>query len=110
MGLSMLKSTKLNFEVLAVLAATAVVLYSQPAFAQTGGEIFRKAASTISCDVMPGKFGAMVSGFAGIFALISAATGSYRGAWALLFVSIGAFLFPEIIQIFFTDSIKCGKA
>ena len=91
-----------------VIAILTVLVVVEPTFAQTGGQIFKDAASDIACKVMPKKFGAMISGFAGIFALISAATGSYRGAWALLFVSIGAFLFPEIIQILFSSTVDCS--
>ena len=80
---------------------------SDPAIAQTGGGIFREAASNIACKVLPGKFGAMLSAFAGVFALIAAATGSYRGAWALVFVSIGAFIFKEFVAILFGDTVNC---
>ena len=80
---------------------------SELALAQEGAEIFQQASSNLACQVMPGKFGAMVSAFAGMFAIVSAATGSYRGAWMLLFVSIGAFIFKELIQILFPNSANC---
>ena len=75
--------------------------------AQTGGEIFQDAATQLACVVMPGKFGALLSTFTGIFALIAAATGNYRGAWALVFVSVGAFIFKEFVAILFGDSVNC---
>ncbi len=76
-------------------------------FAQTGGEVFKSAASNIACKVITGKFGAMLTIFSGIFAIVAAATGSYKGAWALLFVSIGAFIFKEFVSILFSGSIAC---
>lgn len=75
--------------------------------AETGEKVFKNAASNIVCKVISGKFGAMLTVFAGVFAIIAAATGSYKGAWALLFVSIGAFIFKEFVSILFSSSIVC---
>ena len=77
------------------------------AFAQTGGEVFQDAAVNLACNVLPGKFGAMLSAFTGIFALIAAATGAYRGAWALLFVSIGCYIAKEFVAILFPNTVNC---
>lgn len=78
--------------------------------AETGGEVFKSAASNIACKVITGKFGAMLTIFAGIFAIVAAAAGSYKGAWALLFVSIGAFIFKEFVSILFSGSIECAAS
>lgn len=98
-----------GMSVIAGLAVLSFVLLQFPAtsFAATGDEVFKTAATDIACKVMPKKFGAMLAGFAGLFALISAVTGSYKGAWALLFVSIGAFIFPEVIGILFKGTVSC---
>ena len=88
-------------------AALLLLGTGETVLAQTGGEIFQDAVGNIACNFMPGSFGAMISAFAGLFALIAAATGAYRGAWALVFVSVGAFIFKEFIQILFPDSVSC---
>lgn len=91
-----------------LLGASLLVLSgAELALAQTGGEVFGSAATNIACQVMPGKFGAMLSAFAGLFALVAAATGSYRGAWALVFVSVGAYIFKEFVQILFPGAVNC---
>ncbi|MBP9837439.1 MAG: hypothetical protein KBC84_01865 [Proteobacteria bacterium] len=96
-----------KFILLVAVYSVFIIASSNLCLAETGGEIFKDAATTLACKVMPGKFGAMLSVFAGIFAIVAAATGSYRGAWALLFVSVGAFIFKEIVKILFNDSIGC---
>ena len=77
------------------------------AAAQTGGEIFKSAAVNLACNVLPGRFGAMLSAFAGIFALVAAATGAYRAVWALVFVSVGCYIAGEFVGILFGDTVKC---
>lgn len=106
--LKLTSSSKLSLFAGAALLVVCLLQFPATAFAgATGEEIFQDAATKIACKVMPGKFGAMVAGFAGLFALIAAVTGSYKGAWGLLFVSIGAFIFPEIIGILFRGSVNC---
>lgn len=80
------------------------LLYSSPVLAQTGGEIFKKSADGLACKVMPKKFGVMISAFAGVFALLASVTGSYKAGWALLFVSIGAFIFKDIAAILYPST------
>lgn len=77
------------------------------AAAQTGGKIFQDAAVNLACKVLPGKFGAMLSAFAGIFALVAAATGAYRAVWALVFVSVGCYIAGEFVGILFGDTVNC---
>jgi hypothetical protein len=79
---------------------------SEIAAAQNGGEIFQDATVNLACKVLPGKFGAMLTAFTGMFALIAAATGAYRGAWALLFVSVGCYIAKELVGVLFGD-VNC---
>ncbi|MFN8391905.1 MAG: hypothetical protein U0136_16570 [Bdellovibrionota bacterium] len=76
------------------------------AAAQEGSEIFKDATVNLACHVLPGKFGAMLSAFTGMFALVAAATGNYRGAWGLVFVSVGCYIAKELVGILFDDA-KC---
>ncbi|MFN8391906.1 MAG: hypothetical protein U0136_16575 [Bdellovibrionota bacterium] len=49
-----------------------------------------------------GGFGALMSAIAGIGAIIASASGGFRMAWALVVVSIGAFILHEYVDIFFS--------
>lgn len=99
------KNPAIIFIILGIILISAGLI--DHAFAQTGSEVFKSAASNIACKVVPKKFGAMLTIFAGVFAIVAAAAGSYKGAWALLFVSIGSFIFGEFIKILFKGSIEC---
>ena len=89
-----------------LIVFAALLLICDSAFAASGEGIFREAGINIVCKVLPNRFGAMVSGFAGIFALVSAVVGNFRGAWALVFVSVGCYISAEMVGILFS-SIKC---
>jgi hypothetical protein len=71
------------------------------AMAQTGGEIFEQSACGILGDVLAADFGAMITVIAGSLAILASVTGSFRGAWALLFVSVGSFIFPDTVKLLF---------
>lgn len=49
---------------------------------------------------MEGSFGALVAAAAGIGAIIAAAVGGFKAAWALLVVSVGAFILRSYISLF----------
>lgn len=85
-------------------AAFLLVNFGAPAIASaqaTGGEVFQSATSKLLCYVLPGKFGAMISAFAGIFALVGAAMGAYRAAWALVLVSVGCYIAKDFVSVLF---------
>ena len=97
-----MRLVNLNFLAAFVLGTALILLVTEPALAEaTGDGIFRNAAIAIVCEVLPERFGAMVSGFAGIFALVSAVTGNFRGAWALLFVSVGCYIAADMVGVLF---------
>ena len=73
------------------------------AAAQTGGEVFKKYACSILGNVINGDFAAMITAITGVLAIIAAAAGSFKGAWALVFVSCGAFIFPALVETFFPN-------
>lgn len=84
---------------LAVLSLAAI----DPAFAQGGydgqkfGDICEK-----TFGYLEGGFGALLAAVAGIGAIVASAAGGFRVAWALVVVSVGAFILREYITIFFT--------
>lgn len=96
-----------NLGISLVFAAVLILNFAEPALAQTGSDIFKRAACDILGPVLTGSFGAMISVFAGVFALVAAVTGSYRGAWALLFVSVGAFLAKNVVGVLFSGVQNC---
>lgn len=71
------------------------------AFAAEGEAIFKEAAGAIVIKILPGSFGATVAVVTGILALVSAAVGSYKGAWALLFVCIACRLAQNFVELLF---------
>ncbi len=76
------------------------------AFAQDtaqGAHIFKNAACNLLTQVLTQHFGSMLTILAGTFAIISSVVGSFRMAWVLVFVSVGIFIFPNIVEIFFPD-------
>jgi hypothetical protein len=99
---------QLNKQMLAVFLAVCFVniLAADSAFAQQGGSFFEQAACSLLYKVMQKDFGAMVTALAGLFAIIASAAGAYKGAWALVFVSVGCFIYPAIVEAFF-PGLKC---
>lgn len=77
------------------------------AAAQEGASVFEKYACSILGDVITGDFSAMITAITGVLAIIAAAAGSFKGAWALLFVSCGAFIYPALVKVFFPD-LSCN--
>jgi len=90
----------ISFAAILLLLATV-----EPAFAQVDdakfGVICQKALQYVE-----GGFGALVAAVAGMGAIIASAAGGFRMAWALLVVSIGAFILREYVGLLFEG--KCG--
>lgn len=84
-----------------VLVITLVVV--SEAYAQQGGEIFKNSACNLLTQVLKEHFGSMLTVLAGVFALFSAVAGSFRMAWVLVFVSVGIYVFPNLVQTFFPE-------
>lgn len=87
----------------ASMVAALVAFLSLPAnaFAAEGSEIFQEAATAILTVVLPGSFGGCCAMVAGVLALVSAAAGSYRGTWALIFVCLACILAKDFVNILF---------
>ena len=64
----------------------------------------------VVCDsvfqYLEGGFGALLAAVAGMGAIIASAAGGFRVAWALIVVSIGAFIIREYNGLFFPGG--CG--
>lgn len=69
-------------------------------WAQQGGDIFGTNCSNIK-TLLSGNFGAMLTAITGALAIIASVAGSFRGAWALLFVSVGSFVFEGLVELLF---------
>lgn len=82
-----------------------VVLFSTSTicFAQDGAGIFERAACNLLDEVLAKNFGSMITVVAGVIAIISSVVGSFRTAWVLVFVSVGIYIFPSIVKIFFPN-------
>lgn len=91
---------------LVITGCAAAVLFMsvlpEAAFAVEGDGIFKAAAAGIVDKVLPGSFGATCAVVAGVLALVAAATGSYRGAWALVFVVFACYLARNVLEILFS--------
>lgn len=83
-----------------LLLATIEPALAQPIDDAKFGTICQKALSYIE-----GGFGALVAAIAGIGAIVASAAGGFRMAWALLVVSIGAFILREYVGLLFAG--KC---
>ena len=73
--------------------------------AEAPGITFSPAAERIVSEVALGSFGAMTVAITGILAIVAAVTGSYKGAWAVLYVSIGLFILKELVRLLFPGSL-----
>jgi hypothetical protein len=89
-----------------ILSVVFICFCSTSAFAVTGDGVFTQAARNILCEVMKKDFGAMITALAGLLAIIAAAAGSFKGAWALLFVSVGTFISDALVGFLF-PGINC---
>lgn len=85
----------------ALFTLTALLL-PLSAEAQQGPRTFAAAAKEITGPVAGGSFGAMVVAITGVLAIVSAVTGSYKGAWAVLYVSVGLFILKDLVRLLFT--------
>lgn len=83
------------------LLLLSICCFSNLAVAQTGGEVFRLSACSMLENVLANDFGALLTVIAGSLAIIASVTGSFRGAWALIFVSVGSFIFSDIVHLLF---------
>lgn len=80
-----------------------ITLFSFDAYAQQGGEIFKTSACNLLTQVLTEHFGSMLTVIAGTFAIISSVMGSFRMAWVLVFISVGIYVFPQFVKIFFPE-------
>lgn len=71
--------------------------------AQSGGEIFETAACNLLEKLLNSHFGAMLTAIAGALAIVASVVGSFKGAWALIFVSVGCYIAPMLIGELFPD-------
>ena len=104
----MLTKISRNLCLSCVIIAAVLLLGYERAFAASGEGIFKDAAYNIVCVVLPHDFGAMISAFAGIFALVSAVMGNFRSAWALVFVSVGCYMAADLVNQLFNIGTCSG--
>ncbi len=78
------------------------------ALAQTGEGIFDDAACVLGQEVLTKEYGAMLSAIAGLLAIITSVMGAFKSAWALVFVTVGTFTFPQIVSELFNIQEGCG--
>lgn len=82
----------------------------EPAYA---GNIFENCTCYLKYKLLVGNFPAMITAISGMLAIGLAAIGSFKGAWAVLFVSVFSYIYDDILQMFFpliscTDPlVKC---
>lgn len=88
------KNLIVTFALILLLAST-----SDDAYAQ--GKGFKEAAQGLIKLLGEGKFGAMLTAVTAALAIVAAVAGSYKGAWAVLFVSVGSFILKGLVQVFF---------
>ena len=62
---------------------------------------FGECACDILHDLMDKNFGAMLTVITGALAIVLSILGVYKGAWAVLFVSVGCFISEQLIKGFF---------
>lgn len=85
-----------------------VVLWICPIFvfcADAQPRTFKAAAKEIVNEVALGSFGAMTVAITGILAIVAAVSGSYKGAWAVLYVSLGLYILKDLVRLLFPGSI-----
>ena len=88
-------------------AAFFLVNFAVPEFASaqaTGSGVFQSAMVKLLCQVLPGRYGAMLSAYAGAMALVGAAMGAYRAAWALVIVSVGCYIAKDFVAVLYNAS------
>lgn len=85
-----------------IIFIVVICLTSTPAFCQQGGQIFKTAACNLIDQVLTKDFGSLLTVLAGLFAIVSSVVGAFRMAWVLVFVSVGIFIFPKIVTMFFS--------
>ena len=101
-----------------LIIAFLILFFTQPALAQLAGagggaggggagpgpagqQIFAQAACGILFQVLAEDFGGMLTVIAGSLAILASVTGSFKGAWALVFVSVGSFVYPHTVSVLF---------
>ena len=78
-----------------------LTVFAGEAFAATGDQIFKTATCNLLDDVITKDFGAMITVLAGSLAILASVMGSFKGAWVLLFVSVGCYVLPETVDVLF---------
>ena len=73
----------------------------QSAAFAAGGDPFKDAACNLFNLVLEKDFGAMATVIAGALAIVASIVGSFKGAWALVFVSVGCYIAEELVQKLF---------
>ncbi len=73
--------------------------FISPSFAEQ--DIFGKYACKLYSDVLENNFGAMLTVVTGALAIVASIVGSFKGAWALLFVSVGCFVAKTLVSVLF---------
>lgn len=104
----MFNKTKLIILILNCLTVLVlIILFQQMALAQAtdagagyNDDKFGKACLS-ALDYIQGGFGALLSAVTGFAAIVASAVGGFRMAWALLVVSVGAFILQEYMEIWF---------
>lgn len=87
-------------ELLVFCAFMLLAIFPSFSWAQQGGDIFGTNCKNIK-TLLSGNFGAMLTAITGALAIIASVAGSFRGAWALLFVSVGSFVFEGLVELLF---------
>ena len=100
----LLPSNELMFFAVAAL----VVAVVHPAIAYGYDDDLFGDVCKRSMSYVEGGFGALLAAVAGFGALIASAAGGFRVAWALLVVSIGAYIVRSYLTIWFGSDCGTG--
>ena len=60
-------------------------------------------------ELIENSLGALITTVAGIAALIAAAAGAFRGAWALLVCAVASFILQNLVGVFFGEVCGTGS-
>ena len=97
---------ELIFNLLWFACVIALLCTVDSAFADPGyddGAKFKEVCNKSLKYLSDDGFGALLSAGAGLGAVIAAATGSFRAAWGLLVVSVGAFILKNYVELWFQE-------
>lgn len=106
----MVEGVVMKRHTLLALAIVAVVVLSNTDSAFAVGDCdtgsiqqgdFKAAMLCVTGKISQGYFGAMATAITAALAIIAAITGSFRGAWAVMFVSVGLYVLDPLVKLFF---------